>query len=57
MSRQNIQRALAALAFPAAAACLWMGLIGPPGFWPGTLASLTLLTIGFHLASAGSRSE
>ena len=57
MSRQDIQRTLAVLAFAAAAACLWMGLTGPPGFWPGAIASLALLTIGFHLAGAGSRRE
>ncbi len=54
MSRRGVQRTLAALAFAAAAACYGIGLAGRSGFWPAALASLTLLTTGFYLASAGS---
>ena len=58
MSRRNVQRMLAALAFAAAAACFGMGLAGRSGSWLAAMvASLTLLTTGFYLASAGSGRE
>ena len=59
MSRQRgLRRILAALMFAAAAACFGMGFAGWIVPWLAAMvASLALLTIGFHLASAGSRRE
>ena len=53
--RRVMQRTLAAVAFAAAAACFAMGFVGWIVPWLAAMvASLALLTIGFHLASAGS---
>ena len=58
MSRHGVEKALAAVAFAAAAACFGVGLAGRSGSWLlAMVASLALLTAGFYLASAGSRRE
>jgi hypothetical protein len=58
MSRRTVQRALAALAFAAAAACFGLGLAGRLSPWLAALvATLALLTTGFYLASAASGRE
>ena len=58
MSRRGVEKALAAVAFAAAAACFGVGLAGRSGFWLlAMVASLVLLTAGYYLASAGSRRE
>ncbi len=58
MSRRSVQRALAVLAFAAAATCFGVGLAGRSGSWLAAMvASLALLTTGFYLAGAGSRRE
>ena len=58
MSRRDVLRTLAVLAFAAAAAWFGMGLAGRSGSWLAAMvASLALLTTGFFLASAGSGGE
>ncbi len=56
--RRGLQRTLAALVFAAAAACFGMGFVGWIVPWLAAMvASLALLTIGFHLASTGPSRE
>ena len=55
MSGRGVRRMLAAIVFAAAAACFALGLAGRVSPWvAAVLASLTLLTVGFYLAGAGS---
>ena len=59
MSRwRGLNRALAMLVFAGAAACFAVGLAGRSGSWLAAMvASLALLTIGFHLVSGASTRE